>query len=66
MQSMSASIETGFHQVWNREPTHAAHWDDMPTEGAHAWLGLLLLLGTSIVTIRVFCWMAAQMIRLFH
>ena len=63
---MSASIETGFHQAWDHEPASTAHWDELPTDGTQAWVGLLLMLGSSIITIRGLCWMVAQTIRLLH
>ena len=67
---MSASVEGGFQQGWiaaqsASEPSSAI-WDELPTDGSHAWLGLLLLLGSSVVAIRGICWVIATVIRLAH
>ncbi len=63
---MSASLETECDFGWTRAPSRAGHWDELPTDGAHAWLGFLLVLGSSIVTVRGLCWLAATAIRLCH
>jgi hypothetical protein len=67
---MSASIESGFDHGWiasqsASDPT-SARWDELPTDGSHAWLGLVLLLASSVVAIRGICWLVATAIRLAH
>ena len=63
---MSASIDGGFEQGWTASDPSSAHWDELPTDGSHAWLGLILMLGSSIVAIRGICWLVANAIRLAH
>ena len=63
---MSATIESDFTQDWTGSRAAPTRWDELPTDGSHAWLGLILLLASSIVAIRGLCWAAATLIRLAH
>ena len=63
---MSASVETSLAQDWVGNQSASPHWDELPTDGSHAWLGLVLLLASSIVAVRGVCWIAANAIRLLH
>ena len=60
---MAASMKTTPNQGWLHDPHR---WDELPTDGSHAWLGLLLVLGSSVVAVRGLCWVMAQMIRASH
>ena len=63
---MSTSVDTDLDHAWGPKPTRSARWEELPTDGTHAWLGLLLVLGSSIAAIRGLCWIAALTIRLLH
>ncbi len=63
---MSTTIDAAFDHVFADQPAQSERWDELPTDGSHAWLGLMLVLGSSIVAVRGLCWMIAHMIRLFH
>ena len=63
---MSASVETSAVQDWVKDRPASAHWDELPTDGSHAWLGLILLLASSVVAVRGLCWVAATAIHLLH
>jgi hypothetical protein len=56
---MSAHIDSGFERGLIASGSTS---DD----GSHAWLGLVLLLGSSVVAIRGICWLIANAIRLVH
>ncbi len=63
---MSTSTEASFPELWQTSADRPTVWDELPTDGSHAWLGLLLVLASSIVAIRGLCWITAQTIRLLH
>jgi hypothetical protein len=67
---MSASIDSGVDQGWIASQSASdalpARWDELPTDGSHAWLGLILLLASSVIAIRGICWLVANAIRLVH
>ena len=63
---MSASIDANLGEAWVRTPPGPNGWDELPTDGSHAWLGLLLMLGSAAVAIRGTCWVMAEFIRLVH
>ncbi|WP_158743381.1 hypothetical protein [Acidisphaera sp. L21] len=63
---MSASIESGFDHVLANEQPRSDDWDELATDGSHAWFGLVLLLGSAVITVRGVCWVAATIIRASH
>jgi hypothetical protein len=63
---MSASIETAFDHALSHRATNHAEWDELPTDGSHAWFGAILMVGSAIITIRGLCWVAATVIRGLH
>ena len=36
-----------------------AEWDELPVDGSDAWLGCILLVGSSLVSLKILGWVAA-------
>ena len=37
-----------------------AEWDELPIDGSDAWCGLLLLAGSSVVSLRIVGWVIVE------
>ena len=45
MSTLGASTGEGLHE-----------WDELPLDGSEAWLGMMLMAASSVISLKFLCW----------
>ena len=63
---MSASTGEGWSESWSRGCGEGCdEWDELPTDGSDAWLGMLLMVISGVGMVKLLIWLVSMTGKLF-